>query len=77
LIASKAVLDAGDKDGWTALHVAAKRDHPEVIARLLDAGADIESEDESGKTPLTYATETGSMHAASLLQSRGASTSNP
>ena len=54
-----------------------KRDHPEVIARLLDAGADIESEDESGKTPLTYAIESGSKRAVSLLQSRGASASNP
>ena len=34
-------MDIQDKDGWTALHAAAKWAQPEAIEALIDNGADI------------------------------------
>lgn len=33
-------IDLLSPDGWTALHLAAHLDRPEIVALLLDAGAD-------------------------------------
>jgi len=53
---------------------ADETDYPEpVVTRiLLDAGADVNSKDASGMTPLQMAIERGHRKAARLLRSRGA-----
>lgn len=43
-----------DDSGWTALHAAATRGHPAVVAVLLGAGADVDARSE-GMTPLLNA----------------------
>ncbi len=44
--------DAADHEGWTALHCAAQAWAEVVCARLLEAGASVDSRDTSGNTPL-------------------------
>ncbi len=56
----------------TALHMAARRGYVEVIAALLDVGADIEARDSLGETPLRRAVNCGHVEAAKLLLARGA-----
>jgi ankyrin repeat protein len=56
----------------TALLYAAREGHREVVARLLDAGADIEKTDANGVTPLLMAVLNGQVDVARLLIERGA-----
>ena len=49
-----------------------KEQHREIIILLLDAGSDINAEDENSKTALTIAVERGDMDLIKLLLSRGA-----
>ncbi len=56
----------------TALHMAARRGNVEVIAALLDGGADIEARDSAGDTPLRRAVNLNKVEAARLLLARGA-----
>ena len=51
LIDGGADVKSKDWDGWTALHVAAFKDHEPVVRILLDAGADLAALDRSGQTP--------------------------
>ncbi|OQV14239.1 Transient receptor potential cation channel subfamily A member 1 [Hypsibius exemplaris] len=48
------VLDAADKNGSTALHLAATNDAAETVRYLLDIGAKIK-EDAYGRTPMDWA----------------------
>jgi len=56
----------------TALHMAARRGNVEVIAALLDGGADIEARDSARDTPLRRAVNCNKVEAARLLLARGA-----
>ena len=56
----------------TALHMAARRGNVELIAALLDEGADIEARDSLGETPLRRAVNVDKVDAARLLLERGA-----
>ncbi len=56
--------------GYTPLHVAAWRNHPEAVELLLSAGADPVVPCEAGKTPLDIAEENGYREVASLLKRR-------
>jgi ankyrin repeat protein len=56
----------------TALHMAARRGNVDVIAALLDGGADIEAWDSAGETPLRRAVNCNQVEAARLLLARGA-----
>lgn len=68
------VNSAGD----TPLHAAIGEEARyvrEIVEFLLDSGADIESEDTRGRTPLLCALEGGKADAVGLLRERGAATS--
>ncbi|WP_202839741.1 ankyrin repeat domain-containing protein [Luteimonas saliphila] len=55
LLRHKAKVDARDREGRTALHVAAFQGHAEVVAALLDAGADVHARDARESTALLEA----------------------
>jgi ankyrin repeat protein len=65
------MLNATAKDGWTALSVAAKRGHTEVVKLLLDQGADAALKVKNIYTPFNYAVLNGRKEAAELLLSLG------
>ena len=44
-----------ENDGSTALNLAASNGHVDVVKLLLNANANIETEDKSGRTPLSWA----------------------
>ena len=48
LIVLGANLDWQDNDGWTALHVCAYKNRPEILRMLIDAGADLNMQDNRG-----------------------------
>jgi CubicO group peptidase (beta-lactamase class C family) len=60
------------RSGRRPLNWAAQMDHAEMVALLLDAGADPRLTNNSGFTPLHHAAETSSAAAARLLIERGA-----
>lgn len=43
---------AADKDGFTAIHVAAQNGHADVVATLIQSGADVNAVDRHGNGPL-------------------------
>ena len=66
-------LDAKDNvKHCTALHMAARRGHVRIAEALLDCGADLESKDSAGDTPLRRAVNCGKAGVAAMLLSRGA-----
>jgi len=56
----------------TPLLYAARENHPDIVAMLLDAGAPIEQADADGVTPLLIAVLNGACDTARLLIERGA-----
>jgi ankyrin repeat protein len=73
LVAAGADINACDNvKRCTALHMAARRDHFETAAALLDCGADIDARDSNSATPLRRALNTRQKAVADLLQARGA-----
>ena len=74
LIAHKATLDTQNKDGFAPLHLAVSWGRAEIIARLIDAGASVDlQEDGDGQTPLSLAAMLGRVEAAVRLIDAGAS----
>ena len=65
-----AKVNAHDETGATPLHVAAasKNSTPAVVQALLDAGADREAKDESGKTAADYARVNPALEETALAQ---------
>ncbi|KAK8102473.1 hypothetical protein PG984_015619 [Apiospora sp. TS-2023a] len=68
--------DNRDRAGQTSLHYAVSKGHVDVIAALIEAGADINLPTK-GETPLCRATAQGSLAVVKLLISRGANVSLP
>lgn len=56
-----------DSHQYTALIMAVKHNHAEVVELLLALGADVSLQDSYGKTALNYATELGNGEIISLL----------
>ncbi|HZR97069.1 MAG TPA: ankyrin repeat domain-containing protein [Chloroflexota bacterium] len=69
-------VNARARYGWTPLHVQAGESEEsgavEVIAALLDAGADPNLRDSAGRTPLAMALERGEAEKIALLRAHGA-----
>ena len=59
-------VDVLDKNGMTALHVAAQLNKPDCVKTLLAKSADITIKDSEGRTPLHRAAE-GSIESLNLL----------
>src|SRR5262249_54726430 len=58
--------------GGTALHAAAAGGSTAMVRALLDAGADVNAEEENGRTPLHVAATNRRKEVAALLLARGA-----
>jgi ankyrin repeat protein len=72
-LAGGADVNAKNKGGYTALHLAAKKGHVEVAKVLLEAKADIGLVSKSGKTALHYvAYYNGNLDLAAALLDAGA-----
>lgn len=66
-----------DKDGATALHLAAGRMNPDFVTMLLQAGADAGLKDNGGMTPLHVAAAEGRVAALQALLDHGVSPDSP
>ena len=58
--------------GWTALHVAASKDHTDIVKELLNHNAKVDAKSKSGQTPLWTAAYQGHSDLLGLLANRGA-----
>jgi Notch-like protein len=68
LVAQGAELNAAmDKTGETSLHLAARYARADAAKRLLDAGADANSQDNTGRTPLHAAVAADAMGVFQIL----------
>ena len=54
-------------DGWTALHLAARRGNLAIATRLLEGGADLTLRNKCGKTALDEARSNGISEVVALL----------
>jgi hypothetical protein len=69
-----AKIDSVNGDGFTALHIAARKGHVSVIKELLDHGAKIDLAEEDGFTALHTASLKGHVSVNKELLDRGAKT---
>ena len=72
LLRHKARVDARDRDGRSALHVAAFQGHAAIVAALLDAGADPQARDAHEATALLEAARGASLGTFEALLGAGA-----
>ncbi len=63
----KVDVNAYDNDGWTALHLACEIGNVEMAKLLLDAGAQVDSQNKYGRTPLHWACEKNHFPVVKLL----------
>ena len=67
LLEARALVDATNVVGRTALHLAARMNHPEIVGRLLDAGANGSIRCKVGKTALDEARQKGYAAVVAIL----------
>ncbi len=60
------------KDGWTALMMAAIDGYTDTVKALLDKGADVNAKNNKGQTALDWARENGQTATVKLLKQHGA-----
>jgi uncharacterized protein len=58
--------------GWTALHYAAGLGFADLVQPLIERGADINAQDDKGKTALRVAVEADQREVVRLLTNVGA-----
>ncbi|MGL1862940.1 MAG: peptidoglycan-binding protein [Pseudodesulfovibrio sp.] len=63
-------INSHDADGLTALHYACANSHPMTAGILLDAGADINAQTQSGDSPLALAYPTNNRELIQLLKNQ-------
>ncbi|HEV2601498.1 MAG TPA: ankyrin repeat domain-containing protein [Candidatus Babeliales bacterium] len=68
---AKVDINAGDKDGKTALMVAARDGMAGFVRLFLENGADIEARDHSGQTVLMEAAQWGRLNVVKILMQAG------
>lgn len=66
-------LNAQTPKGVSAMHTSAKAGYLSIVKLLLDAGAQIDIQDRTGKTPLDYALKFKRKKVAKFLKASGAS----
>jgi ankyrin repeat protein len=69
---SPTLVGAVDKTGRTALHWAASKGQTNIVALLLDRGANPNAKQRSDETPLHFAIEAEHVEVARLLLAKGA-----
>ena len=62
----------GSGHGYALIHAFARRGRTSVVSLILDKGADIDAEDEEGRTPLIRAVMNGHVDTVKLLLERRA-----
>jgi ankyrin repeat protein len=65
-------VNAKDKDGYTALLIAAEKGDPEMTRLLLEKGAEVNARDKDGYTALMYVAYAGNLEMAKILIKNGA-----
>ncbi|KAL7907876.1 hypothetical protein GGI35DRAFT_70455 [Trichoderma velutinum] len=72
LLIQSGKVNINDKSefGSTPLLYAAKHGHEAIVKLLVENGADINAEDDEGRTPLSWAIEGGYVRIAMVLRSR-------
>lgn len=65
-------LESKTPGGLKAIHFAATGSNTAILLRLLEAGGDINAQDNKGRTPLHHAIHCGNKDSVSLLLERGA-----
>ena len=74
----RADVNAIARDGWTALHAAAKRGDRETIQLLISKEADLTAKDKNrGDTPLMVASFSAHFDAVKTFLSKGNSINTP
>lgn len=65
-------VNAKDKDGYTALLIAAEKGDLEMAKLLVEKGADVNAKDKDGYTALMYVAYAGNLEIAKILIKNGA-----
>lgn len=63
---------AVNRQGWTPLHYAASGEDPNIVAWLLDRGANVDATAANGNTPLMMAAQYGASASIEVLLAKGA-----
>jgi ankyrin repeat protein len=74
LLAGGANANARNKDGRTALILAAMQGRADIVQALLNGGADPNAKDKNGNTAMSVVQESGQRHIGYLLKQAGAKT---
>lgn len=72
LLDKGAIIDAQDKDGWTAMMWAAWSNLPKVVQTLIERGATVTHADRQGNTALMIAAGRGNAAIVQSLLDKGA-----
>ena len=65
-------LPVHDRCCWSALHLAAKSENPEIVQMILERNPEVEARDGQGETPLLTASSGGNPAVVQLLLDHGA-----
>jgi len=63
-------VNASANNGWTALMLASRCGHYNIVRLLLEAGADVNAKDDDGSTALMLASRNGYIDIVRLLKSK-------
>ena len=64
-------MNLKDKDGWTAMMLAAHGGHTETVEALINAGADVNAETPRGGAARRFAASKGFIEIVEMLKKAG------